>query len=73
MLKAPIESPDPTDCTDLRYYKKYAHNLPPLISYQLRPADYKLVNTEKVTQRTMFYGLNNINTFEKGLISRVKA
>ena len=44
-LNQPVEQPNPSDCNDQRYYKKYAHNLPPLEAYSLIPDGHDKANT----------------------------
>ena len=48
-LKQPYENPDPNDCNDPCYYKKYAHNMPPLEAYFLMPDDYKKTSSAEDT------------------------
>jgi len=35
-----IISPNPTDCQDPGYLKKWAHTLPPFQAYMVRPPGY---------------------------------
>ena len=44
-LSKPVEQPDPNNCEDKLYYKKYAHNLPPLEAYFLIPDGHDKANT----------------------------
>ena len=48
-LQKPYEQPDLKDCNDPRYYKKYAHNLPPLEAYFLIPDDKDETNSKEDT------------------------
>lgn len=65
-LKKPIEYPDPNDFTDARYYKKYAHNVPPPEAYYIVPDRKDQVATSEKTQndRKLHFGWNNVTEYE---------
>ena len=46
-LAEPIEHPDPHDPEDVRYYKKYAHTIPPPEAYFILIPGWDKVNTVK--------------------------
>lgn len=59
------QHPDPFDHLDPGYNKKYAHTLPPLQAYMMRPANYQKASTEKdKDNRKVYYGWNNLSDFE---------
>jgi len=65
-LNKPYEVPDPTNCDDPRYFRKYVHTMPPLEAYRMKAPGYNKTNsTKKTNERWEFRGWNNINEFEK--------
>ena len=65
--------PDPDNYMDRGYYIKYAHTLPPLEAYMIRPANYERASTEKDTDnRKIYYGWNNLSQFEINQIEAIK-
>ena len=67
------KKPDPNDYTDKGYYIKYAHTLPPLQAYMIRPPNYEKFSTEKDTDhRKVYYGWNNLSEFESNQIETIK-
>jgi hypothetical protein len=72
-LNAPIKYPDPEDCKDRGYFIKYAHTLPPLTCYRMRPPHYQLTCTENdLNNRKVYYGWNNLTPFEESAIEQIK-
>ena len=62
-----------TDPSDPLYKRKYAHTMPPLHAYRLRPAGWEKVNVEKDDNaRKVFFGWNNVTEYEKEGIRQVK-
>lgn len=51
-LEEPIEHPDPTDPDDPRYYRKYAHTVPPLDAYYFIPDWKDCVATNTATKNS---------------------
>ena len=62
-----MPQPDPENCEDPRYYRKYAHNLPPLECYFHIPNDQEMQCKDMKTNndRKIFYGWNNLTKFEE--------
>jgi hypothetical protein len=59
------QQPSKTDPSDPLYCKKYAHNMPPLIAYKVKPPKYDLVNIEgDDNKRAVFFGWNNLTEYE---------
>lgn len=73
-LEEEIIYPDPSNPEDPNYYRKYAHNMPPLKAYTLRPIDYDKVNYEKPrhNDRRVYNCWNNLTDFEKEYIKTIK-
>ena len=68
-IKKPIQHPDPEDSNDPGYYKKYAHNLPPLEAHFLVLDNADRVNTEDDSNnRKVFWAWNNLTDFEKQML-----
>lgn len=58
--------PNLTDPFDPLYCRKYAHNMPPLIAYKVKPPKYDQVNIQGDDQkRLVFFGWNNITEYEQ--------
>ena len=69
-LKKPIDFPDPNNKDDPRYYRKYAHNVPPPAAYFYIPADKDKVSSDPKTKmaRKVHFGWNNFTEYEiKGI------
>lgn len=65
--------PSKTNPNDPQYCRKYAHNMPPLIAYKIKPPKYDLVNIEgDDNKRAVFYGWNNITDYELKGIENIK-
>ena len=72
-LQQPHQYASPSDHTDQAYYKKYAHNLPPLDAYFIRLNNAHLNNTEQNSnQRKIFWAWNNVSDFEKRMLTELK-
>ena len=73
-LCKPIDYPDPQNKDDPRYYRKYAHNVPPPEAYFYIPPDKDAVATNDKTKsvRRVWYGWNNITDFERQGIKALK-
>ena len=62
-----------TDIADPLYQTKFAHNLPPLEAYRLICPKQECVSTQKNMQgRYVFFGWNNLTSFEEEHIEKVK-
>ena len=72
-LQQPVQHASPSDHTDQGYYKKYAHNLPPLDAYFIRLSNAHLNNTEQNSnQRKVFWAWNNLSDFEKRMLTELR-
>lgn len=57
--------PNPNDFNDQLYCRKYAHNLPPLISMKSKPFGWDRVNVKgDDNRRCVFFGWDNITQHE---------
>lgn len=57
--------PNPEDLNDPGYYIKYAHTMPPIQAYMVRPAGYERSSkADDVDGRKVFNGWNNLSEFE---------
>jgi len=72
-LEEEIEFPDKDDSEDPRYYKKYAHTLPPLDSYFIIPLGQEKVSTAENTNNRDFFDWNNFTEFEKEKVELLRA
>lgn len=67
------QQPSKTDFSDPLYCRKYAHNMPPLIAYKVKPPKCDLVNIEgDDNKRAVFFGWNNITEYELQGIQNIK-
>ena len=66
-LKKPIVYPAIDDPDDVGYYKKYAHNLPPLQAYFVIPANHDRVASDDATKnaRAIHEGWDNVTEYER--------
>ena len=73
LLGKPVQHPDPEDNNDPGYYKKYAHNLPPLEAYFIVLEHAHLNNTENESNsRKIFWAWNNLSDFEKDMLQELR-
>jgi hypothetical protein len=67
------KQPSKTDPNDPLYCRKYAHNMPPLELYKIKPPKWDLVNIEgDDNRRAVFFGWNNITEHEIRGVENVK-
>ena len=69
-----LPQPDPNNCEDPLYYKKYAHNMAPPEAYFFIPEHQEMQCKDVKTNndRKIFYGWNNLTKFEKEGIVKMK-
>ena len=64
-VSEPIDFPDPSDHEDPRYYRKYAHTLPPMEAYFLLTPGWDCVNTDADNGAVrQVFDWNNLTEFE---------
>ena len=69
-----LAQPDPNDHEDPLYYRKYAHNVPPLEAYFLIPehVEKQCKDMKSNNDRKVFYAWNNLTKFEKQGLANLK-
>ena len=67
------QHPNPEDLNDPGYYMKYAHTMPPMQLYMLRPAGYeKASQANDPLARQVFNGWNNLSEYEEQQLVLIK-
>ena len=73
-MQKPIEHPDKEDPNDPRYYRKYAHNVPPPDVYYLIPDRKDAVARDDASKndRRVYFGWNNVTQYEQAGVNALK-